>query len=51
MDGDLFMECEEEELEPWQQMYDDVEEELEFIEGDNDNGEHAHWPTIATETD
>uniref|UniRef100_A0A8C7CB91 Pogo transposable element derived with ZNF domain b n=1 Tax=Oncorhynchus kisutch TaxID=8019 RepID=A0A8C7CB91_ONCKI len=37
MDGDLFMECEEEELEPWQQMYDDVEEELEFIEGDNDN--------------
>ncbi|KAL0985304.1 hypothetical protein UPYG_G00155240 [Umbra pygmaea] len=40
MDGDLFMECEEEELEPWQQMYDDVEEdeeELEFIEGDNDH--------------
>ncbi|XP_055780704.1 pogo transposable element with ZNF domain isoform X1 [Salvelinus fontinalis] len=35
MDGDLFMECEEEELEPWQQMYDDVEEELEFIEDDN----------------
>ncbi|KAG5856521.1 hypothetical protein ANANG_G00008820 [Anguilla anguilla] len=26
-DADLFMECEEEELEPWQQMNDDVEDE------------------------
>ncbi|XP_036394639.1 pogo transposable element derived with ZNF domain b isoform X3 [Megalops cyprinoides] len=26
-DADLFMECEEEELEPWQQMDDDVEDE------------------------
>ncbi|XP_034144688.1 pogo transposable element derived with ZNF domain b isoform X2 [Esox lucius] len=46
MDGDLFMECEEEELEPWQQMYDDVdEEELEFIEGDNDNVCDASFTT------
>lgn len=26
-DADLFMECEEEELEPWQKMNDDVEDE------------------------
>ncbi|XP_078101558.1 uncharacterized protein LOC144514238 isoform X1 [Sander vitreus] len=34
MDTDLFMECEEEELEPWQQVDDRVEEdEMDFMDG------------------
>lgn len=28
MDVELFMECEEEELEPWQQVDDEVEEDV-----------------------
>lgn len=41
MDTQLFMECEEEELEPWQQVDDSVEEEdVDFL--DNcEPGEHT----------
>lgn len=43
MDTQLFMECEEEELEPWQQVDDIVEEEdVDFM--DNcEPGEHTCW--------
>ncbi|KAJ8290086.1 hypothetical protein GJAV_G00008560 [Gymnothorax javanicus] len=42
-DADLFMECEEEELEPWQQMNDDVEdEEVAIVE----NKTNASPPTM-----
>lgn len=34
METELFMECEEEELEPWQQVDDCVEEEdVDFMDG------------------
>lgn len=39
MDTDLFMECEEEELEPWQLVDDDVEEDDMNIMECHDNGE------------
>lgn len=33
METELFMECEEEELEPWQQVDDSVEEEdVDFVD-------------------
>uniref|UniRef100_A0A3P8T1M9 Pogo transposable element derived with ZNF domain b n=1 Tax=Amphiprion percula TaxID=161767 RepID=A0A3P8T1M9_AMPPE len=40
MDTELFMECEEEELEPWQQVDDSVEEdEMDFMDNYGEPGE------------
>lgn len=48
-DSDLFMECEEEELEPWQQVNDDVDdEEMNFEESSVDVGEWSHDPHTPT---
>lgn len=41
MDTQLFMECEEEELEPWQQVDDNVEEEDVAFMDSCDPGEHT----------
>ncbi|KPP73164.1 pogo transposable element with ZNF domain-like [Scleropages formosus] len=41
-DADLFMECEEEELEPWQQMNDDVEdEEVSIVDSKDSTGTYS----------
>ena len=43
MDTELFMECEEEELEPWQQVDDSVEEDdMDFIDSYCEPGENTH---------
>lgn len=40
MDTELFMECEEEELEPWQQVDDSVEEDdMDFMDNYGEPGE------------
>lgn len=40
MDTELFMECEEEELEPWQQVDDSVEEDdVEYMDNYGEPGE------------
>lgn len=54
METELFMECEEEELEPWQQVDDSVEEdEMDFSDNYYEPGErppprqthtHTHFP-------
>ncbi|XP_034029376.1 pogo transposable element derived with ZNF domain b [Thalassophryne amazonica] len=50
MDTDLFMECEEEELEPWQQVDDSVDEdEMDFMER-YDCVEDSQSPPPASET-
>ena len=46
MDTELFMECEEEELEPWQQVDDSVEEDdMEFTDNYCEPGEQTHTHT------
>ncbi|XP_060905430.1 pogo transposable element with ZNF domain isoform X1 [Labrus mixtus] len=51
MDTELFMECEEEELEPWQQVDDSVEEdEMEFMESYCEPMEDSLSPLPASET-
>ena len=48
MDTELFMECEEEELEPWQQVDDSVEEDdMDFIDSYCEPGENTHTHTEA----
>lgn len=44
MDTELFMECEEEELEPWQQVDDSVEEDdVDFMDSYCEPGQtHTH---------
>ncbi|XP_028297971.1 pogo transposable element with ZNF domain [Gouania willdenowi] len=45
MDTELFMECEEEELEPWQQVNDGVDEDdMDYMENDSSS------PPLAAET-
>ncbi|MEQ2159068.1 hypothetical protein GOODEAATRI_018775 [Goodea atripinnis] len=49
MDPELFMECEEEELEPWQQVDDSVEEDdVEFMDhyGEPGTPGRAEWAGI-----
>ncbi|KAI3360720.1 hypothetical protein L3Q82_012860 [Scortum barcoo] len=51
MDTELFMECEEEELEPWQQVDDSVEEdEMDFIDNYCEPVEDSLSPLPASET-
>ncbi|XP_041648942.1 pogo transposable element derived with ZNF domain b isoform X1 [Cheilinus undulatus] len=51
MDTELFMECEEEELEPWQQVDDSVEEDdMEFMESYCEPVEDSLSPLPASET-
>ncbi|XP_039974334.1 pogo transposable element derived with ZNF domain b [Xiphias gladius] len=51
MDTELFMECEEEELEPWQQVDDSVEEdEMEFTDNYGEPVEDSPSPLPASET-
>nr|XP_040020350.1 pogo transposable element derived with ZNF domain b isoform X3 [Gasterosteus aculeatus aculeatus] len=49
MDTELFMECEEEELEPWQQVADSVEEDdIDFIDSCCEPGEDSLLPASET---
>ncbi|XP_036931054.1 pogo transposable element derived with ZNF domain b isoform X4 [Acanthopagrus latus] len=51
MDTELFMECEEEELEPWQQVDDSVEEDdMDFIDSYCEPVEDSMSPLPASET-
>ncbi|KAK2909608.1 pogo transposable element with ZNF domain [Channa argus] len=51
MDTELFMECEEEELEPWQQVDDSVEEdEMDFMDSYCEPVEDSQSPLPASET-
>ncbi|KAM7382770.1 hypothetical protein PAMP_002487 [Pampus punctatissimus] len=51
MDTELFMECEEEELEPWQQVDDSVEEdEMDFFDNYCEPVEDSPSPLPASET-
>ncbi|KAM9353593.1 pogo transposable element with ZNF domain [Symphorus nematophorus] len=51
MDTELFMECEEEELEPWQQVDDSVEEdEMDFMDNYCEPVEDSLSPLPASET-
>ncbi|KAM6935638.1 uncharacterized protein PEZ65_005983, partial [Lycodopsis pacificus] len=51
MDTELFMECDEEELEPWQQVDDSVEEdEIDFIDSYCEPVEDSPSPLPASET-
>ncbi|KAM4580229.1 pogo transposable element with ZNF domain isoform 2-T2 [Odontesthes bonariensis] len=51
MDTELFMECEEEELEPWQQVDDSVEEdEMDFTDAYGEPVEDSLSPLPASET-
>ncbi|XP_074539468.1 pogo transposable element with ZNF domain [Halichoeres trimaculatus] len=51
MDTELFMECEEEELEPWQQVDDSVEEDdMDFMESYCEPVEDSLSPLPASET-
>lgn len=48
METELFMECEEEELEPWQQVDDSVEEDdMDFMDGYGEPGE-THAVSVKT---
>ncbi|XP_039662151.1 classical arabinogalactan protein 9-like [Perca fluviatilis] len=51
MDTDLFMECEEEELEPWQQVDDRVEEdEMDFMDSYGETADDSPSPLSDSET-
>ncbi|XP_072249530.1 pogo transposable element with ZNF domain isoform X2 [Leuresthes tenuis] len=51
MDTELFMECEEEELEPWQQVDDSVEEDdMDFTDSYGEPVEDSLSPLPASET-
>ncbi|XP_047190885.1 uncharacterized protein pogzb isoform X2 [Scophthalmus maximus] len=51
METELFMECEEEELEPWQQVDDSVEEEeMDFVDYYGEPVEDTPSPLPASET-
>ncbi|XP_049438947.1 pogo transposable element with ZNF domain isoform X2 [Epinephelus fuscoguttatus] len=51
MDTELFMECEEEELEPWQQVDDNVEEDdMDFFDSYCEPVEDSMSPLPASET-
>ncbi|XP_035798803.2 pogo transposable element with ZNF domain [Amphiprion ocellaris] len=51
MDTELFMECEEEELEPWQQVDDSVEEdEMDFMDNYGEPVEDLPSPLPASDT-
>ncbi|XP_037310598.2 uncharacterized protein pogzb isoform X1 [Pungitius pungitius] len=49
MDTELFMECDEEELEPWQQVEDSVEEDdIDFMDSGCEPGEDSPLPASGT---
>lgn len=51
MDTELFMECEEEELEPWQQVDDSVDEDdMDFMDAYGEPVEDSPSPLPASET-
>ncbi|XP_039886920.1 pogo transposable element derived with ZNF domain b isoform X2 [Simochromis diagramma] len=51
MDTELFMECEEEELEPWQQVDDSVEEDdMDFMDNYGEPVEDSPSPLPVSET-